>query len=258
MRNDILFLNIHEGEQASEKYGKPDEYKPGKQHYGDVNRQKVLKKAYTGWGHNTENLTSTSLENNITATSTGRKCSWKPTLDEVTIRKTWRAQAWKTTLRRRQQVESAHESLHWMRSQYGKSDEYKPGKQHHRDANRQQMLMKAYTEWRWRVNEFTNLFLQDIFAKYPCRKQLPFATPMLFAVRFLCFRSFPEAPLQLRTPARIKNNFPGLCCGNPRSLWPRTTIFRPKSWPERHPELRRTTAWRMQIQNWTWKNNGKN
>ena len=71
MRNDVLFLDIYEGVQASEKYGKPDEYKPGKQHYGDANRQKVLMNAYTGWGHNTENLTSKSLEKNITATLTG-------------------------------------------------------------------------------------------------------------------------------------------------------------------------------------------
>ena len=65
MQNGALFLHTHEGVLSSQKYGKPDKYKSRKQHYA----------ALTG-SKNTKNLTSTSLENNITAAEAGRKI-WK-------------------------------------------------------------------------------------------------------------------------------------------------------------------------------------
>ena len=64
------------------KYGTPDEYESRKQYYGGANRsQKYRKpdehksrKQYSN-GANTENLTSTSLKDNIMAALTGRKSS---------------------------------------------------------------------------------------------------------------------------------------------------------------------------------------
>ena len=103
-----------------QKYRKPDEYKSRKQYYGDANRyQKYRKpdkhksrKLYNG-GANTENLTSTSLEDNNTAAITGRKSSRKSTADEYPI---------------------------------------------------------------------TNLCLEEIFAKFLCRKQFPICLPLLSCV----------------------------------------------------------------------------
>ena len=63
MQNGILFLHIHEGVQASQKYGKPDEYKCTKPQYDGGNREPK----------NTENLMSKSLENNIKAATTRSK-----------------------------------------------------------------------------------------------------------------------------------------------------------------------------------------
>ena len=66
MQNDVLFLEIQEGVQASQKYEKPDEYNRSReqQHNGAKSEQQ-----------NMENLTGTSLENKITAALTGSKCS---------------------------------------------------------------------------------------------------------------------------------------------------------------------------------------
>ena len=46
MQNGVLFLLIHEGVQASQKYGKADEYKSRTQHYSGANREQMLTKAY--------------------------------------------------------------------------------------------------------------------------------------------------------------------------------------------------------------------
>ena len=118
MRNDVLFLNIHEGVQASQKYGKTDEYKSRKQQYASANRGQTK----------TENLTSKSLENDITAVLTGSKNTENLTSTSV--------ENDRTTAR-----------------------------------DREQMLTKG-------IIEFTKIYLEEIFAKIPCRKQLPFATPM--------------------------------------------------------------------------------
>ena len=56
--------------RQGKKYGKPDDNKSRKQRYGSARRRK-----------NEENLASTSLEDNISAALTGRKCSQKPTVD---------------------------------------------------------------------------------------------------------------------------------------------------------------------------------
>ena len=65
--NGVLFRHIHEGVQASQKYGNPDEYKSRIQSYSG---------AHTG--KNTEDLRSTSLENHITAALTGGEKYGKP------------------------------------------------------------------------------------------------------------------------------------------------------------------------------------
>ena len=86
--------------------------------------------AVTGSKKYSENLTSTTLENNITAALTGSKKYGKP--DEYNTM-------------------SALTGSECSRSLHGGS--------------------------RWQVSEFTNLFREEIFAKFPCRKQLPFAMP---------------------------------------------------------------------------------
>ena len=40
MRKDVLFLHIHEGLQASKKYGKLVEHKSNKHHYSGANMKK--------------------------------------------------------------------------------------------------------------------------------------------------------------------------------------------------------------------------
>ena len=40
------------------------------------------------------------------------------------------------------------------------------------------MLPKVYGGWRGRFSEFTNLCLEETCAKFLCRKQFPFTTPM--------------------------------------------------------------------------------
>ena len=70
-----------------------------------------------------------------------------------------------------------HESA--SKSQLQGPDEWKTRKRHHSDANRQQMLVKAYTRYRWRVNGLTNLGLEEIFAEFRWRKLLPIAVLQL-------------------------------------------------------------------------------
>ena len=94
MENGILFLHIHEGVQASQKYGTPVEYKSGKQHHGGltgITNTETLRSSTNVKNNittalkrskNMENLRITTLENLITATLTGSKCSRKPTADE--------------------------------------------------------------------------------------------------------------------------------------------------------------------------------
>ena len=92
--NGILFLHIHDGVQASQKYGEPDAYKSGNNIkaalIGSTNTETLTSAtslennitAAPKWSNNTENLTSKSLENVDDATLTGRKCSRKPKVHE--------------------------------------------------------------------------------------------------------------------------------------------------------------------------------
>ena len=48
------------------------------------------------------------------------------------------------------------------------------------------MLTKAYGGWIWRVSEFTNLYLEEIFAKFLCRKQLSLAPPLCLPLVLFC------------------------------------------------------------------------
>ena len=65
----------------------------------------------------------------------------------------------------------------WRTSQKNrKADECKSRKQHYCGTNREQKLTKAYDGSIGRLREFTNLYLEEIFAQFNCGKQLPFAT----------------------------------------------------------------------------------
>ena len=57
----------------------------------------------------------------------------------------------------------------------------------------------------------------------PLKKAVAGRHANVFTAPFLCFRSFPADPSQLKTPARIKNHFPGLYCRKNHSLRPRKT-----------------------------------
>ena len=52
------------------------------------------------------------------------------------------------------------------------------------------MLTKAHCGWTLRVSEFTNLCLEEIFAKFPCRKQFPFAMRIYFPIDSFMFFAF--------------------------------------------------------------------
>ena len=52
------------------------------------------------------------------------------------------------------------------------------------------MLTKARGGRRCWVSEFTNLYLEEFFAKFPCRKQLRFASHCVYR-SFPVFSSFP-------------------------------------------------------------------
>ena len=75
----------------------------------------------------------------------------------------------------------------------------------------------------------------------PLQKAVAIHHANLFTAYFLCFRRFPAAILQLETPARMKNCFPGRYGGNIHSLVPSKTTFPQKPWPERH--LQRNEQW---------------
>ena len=95
------------------------------------------------------------------------------------------------------------------------------------------MLTKGYSGWRGRDSEFTNIYLEEIIAKFPCRKVVAVHQVIVYTARILCFYRFPAAPLQPRTPACMENHFPGPHCGKTHSLRPNKTIFPHKSWPDR-------------------------
>ena len=46
IQNGVLFLQIHEGVQASQKYRKPNKYKSRKQRYGSANREQKYGKPH--------------------------------------------------------------------------------------------------------------------------------------------------------------------------------------------------------------------
>ena len=123
-----------------------------------------------------------------------------------------------------------HEGVH-ASQKYGKPDEHKARKQHYSGANIEQMLTKAYGGSKWRVSKFTNLDLEEIFAAFSA---VAVRHANVFTACFLRFHRFPAAPLQLATPACMRNHFQGLYCGNTLSLRPARTTVRHKSWPERH------------------------
>ena len=75
----------------------------------------------------------------------------------------------------------------------------------------------------------------------PLQKAVAMRHANVFTARFLCFRSFPVAPSQLKTPDRMKKHFPRLYSGKTHSLRPRKTTFSHQSWPERH--LQREEQW---------------
>ena len=59
----------------------------------------------------------------------------------------------------------------------------------------------------------------------PLQKAVAVRHANVFTAPFLCFRSFPAAPSRLKTPACMKNHFPGLYSGKPTRCGPERRQF---------------------------------
>ena len=170
-------------------------------------------KAY-GQVKNTENLMSTSLENNVTAALIGSTNT--ETLTSITS-----------------QGNNFRTALKWSNNTENLTSKSLGNNITAMLTGRKCSRMSTVDEF-WRASEFTNLYLEDIFAKFLFKKQSSLAPPLCLPLFIVCFRRFPAAPLQLRPPAPTKNYFLGLYCGETHPLRPSKTTFRHESWPERH------------------------
>ena len=92
--------------------------------------------------------------------------------------------------------------------------------QQYRGANRANKAPE-----RLRRTKTTTLWVKLLRCRNTCQMPLQKAVAMrhanVFTAPFLCFRSFPVAPSQLKTPARMKKHFPRLYSGKTHSLRPR-------------------------------------
>ena len=148
-------------------------------------------------GEITENLTSTSLENNITAALRGSEDTKHLTSTSPENNVT----AALTGSNRTENLVST--SL----------------------ENDRKAALKCLRKPTVDVDDFTNLYLAKNLCQIASQKAVAVRHANVFTARLLCFRRFPVAPLQLGSPARNKIHFPGLYCENTHSLRPSKMTF---------------------------------
>ena len=108
---------------------------------------------------------------------------------------------------------------------YGKPNEYKSRNERYGGANKGQMLTKVYRGWIWRISEFTNLYLKEIFAKFPRRKQLPFVKPMCLSLVSCVFVVFLQSYCSWGLLLAWRITFQDCIAEKIHSLWPRKTTY---------------------------------
>ena len=87
------------------------------------------------------------------------------------------------------------------------------------------MLAKAYGGRKWRICEYTNLHLEEIAAKFPCRKQLPFATPMYSPLLFRIFVVFLQPNCSCGLLLAWSTTFQGCITEKPTRYRPTRRLF---------------------------------